>query len=85
MFLRHLLAGLYFLFYPAPMLAAGPLEEGVIIPAATQLLRYFYLLLEFHLCSPCRSPVRMQESLVVVLHVDFCHFEVKISQHLPDF
>lgn len=24
-------------------LAAWPLEEGVIIPAATQLLRYFYL------------------------------------------
>lgn len=50
--------------YPVPTVAAGPVEEGVIIPAATQLLRYFYLPLEFHLCSPHRSPVQMHWSSV---------------------
>lgn len=40
-----------------PSLAAGPLESGVIIPAAAQLLRYFYLPLEFLFCSPLRSPL----------------------------
>lgn len=48
----------------APTLSAGPLEAGVITPAAMQLLKYFYLPLEFHLCYTHRSAIWKHENSV---------------------
>lgn len=46
-------------------LAPWPLEEGVIIPAATQLLRYFYLPWNFTSVLPPGSPCECIRTIVV--------------------
>lgn len=64
-------------------LAAWPLEEGVIIPAATQLLRYFYLPWNFTSVLP---PGLLCEYVrAVVVYWIATRFLIKLSLHMHIF
>lgn len=60
-------------------LAAWPLEEGVIIPAATQLLRYFYLPWNFTSVLPLDP---LCEYIWAIVYEIAIRFHVKLSLHM---